>query len=145
MTTRDESGFVPDEIPDLFWQRLAEAGNDRDVLRRIMEQMGREELLDFYRVFYDAAVELTDSPFSDYTGDLSEDDAASIAEWVVSQGRDYFMAVWRDPESIPKKIDATMTPSSFADVASKVFHSRFGESIIKASGVGWWGNPKSTP
>ena len=60
--------------------------------------------------------------------DESEDGTADIADWVVSQGKEYFEEVLKDPRKIPYQV-AMDNPEILFGVAEDVYEERFGETL----------------
>ena len=126
----DADAFAPGSISDWFWRIVDEAGRDRGRLRALLESMPREDVIRFDRAFRDAAMALTEPPYSDHMGDLSEDGVQDVTEWVVSQGKAFYSEVWAHPERIPAQLDGPPSRiGSFSGVADNVFSDRFDEVI----------------
>ena len=117
-----------DKFSDWFWRVIARAERDRNKLTTLMESMGREEITRFDHQFVEAARALTDSQFIEQMGDVSEDDVRDVADWVVSQGKDYYTRVLNHPEQMPPEVPQG-GGSSFSSVADNVFWNRFGAPI----------------
>jgi hypothetical protein len=126
--TDSNDQFVSNVFSAWFWRIIDQAQSNRNQLRDMLKTMSREDVIRFHHEFKDAAVQLTDSPFIDYMSDLSEDGIQDIAEWIVSQGRDYYSEIWTHPERIPNEIEHG-TLSTFSGVADDVFWDRFREPI----------------
>jgi hypothetical protein len=118
----------PDHGSDWFWELIGDADRDRERLAGILSRLKQQEIVRFHHDFKEAAAQLTDSPFTDHMEDLSEDGTQDVAEWVVSQGKEYYSQVWNDPEMIPKRIESG-NPSTFSSVADNVYWDRFNQSI----------------
>lgn len=123
-----QSSFSADDVSPWFWNIVARAGRDRNRLRELLEQMSADDVVRFHDEFEEAAIELTDSPFIHHVDDdVSEDGMRDIAEWVVSQGKDFYSDVLRNPQKIPKDVDASAN-DTFTGLAETVFYQRFGRS-----------------
>ena len=120
--------FTPEDSPDTFWSTIAQANRDRAALRRILMSMTREEIIDFYNDFEDAATELTEDPFFQYQS-ISEDSMLDIAKWVVSQGKEFYSEILQFPHEMPQEETEEMVMTTLAGVAGKVFGERFKEAI----------------
>jgi len=114
----------PDEIPAWFWDIIERAQKDKKKLEAILMEFDLEELKRFNRTFLNAATYLTDDPFLDHmTG--SEDGVKDITAWVVSQGKDYFMEIWKHPERIP--YCNLPDDSNLANVVYEVYMKKYDE------------------
>lgn len=112
---------------DWFWSIVGAANGDRERLRSELMRLSKEDLKQFHETFLDLAGELTVSPFAELV-EQSEDGLSDVAEWVVSQGRDYFQAVLADPTSIPHTVEGRGR-EILSGVAPFVYEERFGEPL----------------
>jgi hypothetical protein len=95
--------------------------------------MSREEIIQFDNEFQEAAVQLMDDPFFEFMDDeISEDGAKDVADFVVSQGKDFYASVWEHPDRIPASIP-TGEQKALTGVASNVFWERFKCNIPRIS------------
>jgi hypothetical protein len=125
----DRGSFSPDDISQWFWDVVERAGRSRDRLKAELQSMTREEVIRFDNEFQEAAVQLVDEPFLDFMeGDVSEDSAKDIADFVVSQGKKVYSEIWANPETIPASVESGEI-HTLAGIASEVFWDRFKESI----------------
>ena len=91
--------------------------------------MTREEIIRFDNEFQVAATQLMDEPFLGFMEeDMSEDGAKDVADFVVSQGKDFYSNVWRHPDQIPARISSDETETC-TSVATNVFWKRFRDRI----------------
>lgn len=109
-----------------FWNIISEAALDREKLRNILKDMDREDIIEFQSIFVDFSVELQDEPYTDYMEE-SEDGIEDIANWVVSNGKEYYNKIIENPNSIPYSVEDRLNEVLFG-VADEVFVDRFGES-----------------
>ena len=112
---------------EFFWSTIAEAKGSRERLREILSTFSEDEIAWFHEEFVDAAAELKDEPFIEYMVS-SEDGQEVVAEWVVSQGRDYYKSVLENPSSIPHEVDEG-NETILSGVASAVYRERFGKEF----------------
>ena len=90
MNSVEASPFSANEISEWFWDIILRAARSKLKLRSILEGLTREEIYKFQDEFLDARTELTDETFVIHIDpDESEDGTADIADWVVSQGKEY--------------------------------------------------------
>lgn len=111
---------------DFFWSTIAEANRSRDRLREILLTYSEDELVWFHEQFVITTAELKGEPFLEYMVG-SEDGVDDVADWVVSQGREYYKSVLDDPSSIPYDVEDDEEDSSLAGVASDIYYERYGK------------------
>ena len=87
----------------------------------------REDVYRFQKEFVEASVELQTEPFTDYMEE-SEDSAEDVSHWVVSQGKQYCLKLWSNPELIAAQVEES-DPEILYGVAADVYRERFGELI----------------
>lgn len=99
------AGPEPPELSDWFWELIASAHGDVARMQDILDdELSVADLLRFHYELEDAVCEFQDEAFSQYlTG--SEDGAIDVANWVVSQGRDYYYEIFAHPERIPEDVE----------------------------------------
>jgi hypothetical protein len=115
----------PNEISDTFWNIINRAQKDRSKLKAILLEFDREDLNRFRYQYKEAAYYLTDDRFVKYMLGRSEDDIEDLTEWVVGQGKEYFMDIWNHPEHIPPYIPGSRD-SHLGNVVFKVWREKFG-------------------
>jgi hypothetical protein len=113
---------------DWFWNLISAAQRNRSELERILRGLSREDLVHFDHCFYILATDLEGPTYTRHLPDLSEDGVKDIAEWVVTQGREYYEAVLADPTRMPASFPGGVL-ASFSGVADNVFYERFREVI----------------
>ena len=129
MNSVEASPFSANEISEWFWDIILRAARSKLKLRSILEGLTREEIYKFQDEFLDARTELTDETFVIHIDpDESENGTADIADWVVSQGKEYFEEVLKDPRKIPYQV-AMDNPEILFGVAEDVYEERFGETL----------------
>lgn len=91
--------------------------------------MTRDEIIRFDDEFQEAAVQLVDEPFLEFMAESTSEDAAKdVADFVVSQGKEYYSNVWNNPSRIPLRVPVGEA-KSLAGVAANHFWERFHEPI----------------
>ncbi len=129
--------FTLDEIPeDRFWEFIEVARQDEERFYRVIKEMNREELIDFY-VFYEMAISpLKDQAYSRILSinipSLSEQDLDEISKWIVVQGQKYYAEVFEHPELIPSNINDRSLALRLLNSVMKEYEERYGESILEA-------------
>lgn len=121
MTHPDSPDWVPDETPAWFWKLIADANGNLERFRGLAEKLSREQLHEAYDLYRGLASCVTSS-------DLDEDEAVDIANWIVSQGKDYYFDVYEEEKPMPDEVpeDADV---GFLAALGKVFRARFGVRI----------------
>ena len=99
-----------------FWSVLASAHRNLNTLARRLEEMSREELLEYAAEYQEAMDEVDPYAFDEATWDrvsdaveeasMSEDGAEDYAIWVVSLGDGFFDEVSSAPERIATYFEA---------------------------------------
>jgi hypothetical protein len=123
--------FSPDHIPEIFWKIIKQAGKNQKRLYEILYALDRKEIIDFEYNFIRARAQLYDEPFIEKIGiERSEDTILDICEWVVSQGKEYYSKIWKNPELIPKDVERDdRSEEILSGVAGEVFWGKFEEEI----------------
>jgi hypothetical protein len=124
-----DNRFAPEEISNWFWSLIARGTESCDKLQQLLKDLSSEELARFEDEFRWAASGLQDEPFTLYMNpNISEDGVRDIAEFVVSQGREFYMTVWQDPSLVPPWVDED-DPRILSGIAGKVHWEKFGTEI----------------
>ena len=125
----DRGSFSPDDISEWFWDIVEKSERNRDRLRSILQSMSRDEVIRFDNEFQEAAAQLVDDPFFEFLdANTSEDGAKDVADFVVSQGKNFYSYVWTFPDQIPARIPPGEL-GTFTGVAVTVFWERFRDRI----------------
>lgn len=116
-------------IPPGFWVTVEAAERDRTRMRALLERMTREEMIEFHRQFFDAAMAVATPEHVDHMAPgTSEDGADDVSRWVVAQGKDYYMTVLHDPEKTPAAVEPHSPEQIYYEIP-RTFIQRFGEDI----------------
>lgn len=122
--------FFPDDISQWFWDIILKSGKKPDQLLSLLQSMNRDEIIRFDNEFQEAAVQLVDEPFLIFMDQgVSEDGAKDIADFVVSQGKDFYSHIWTHPEEIALQSPSKEEANCLSGVAAKHFWERFHERI----------------
>jgi hypothetical protein len=127
----EENTQMPPELDHLsewFWDIVGRANKSPETLEGILRNMSKEEVRRFQEEFVDASADLRVEPFTTHMIKGSEDSVEDVAHWVVSQGRDYFLRIWNNPEQIPFSVEEG-DPSMLYSVAPRIYRERFGETL----------------
>ena len=111
---------------DWFWNIIAESDKNREKLRAILSTFKRDEIAKFQEQFVDASIEIQDKPFLEFMEE-SEDGVEDIANWVVSNGKDYYDYIIAHPSEIPNSVNH-LTDQILYGIADEVCYEIFGES-----------------
>lgn len=115
----------PEEVPQSFWNTIAEARGDRERFRQLVSTWSPEQLHEAFDQYLELAHQLfTEKHLVRMGPDVSEDAWMDVANWVVMQGQDFYWEVFSDPEKTPS-CDVVRGPS-FASVLIEVYNDRFG-------------------
>jgi len=114
------------EDPEWFWSIIERADLSRDRLEKILKDCTKQQLIKFQEKFVDASIELQDAPFTDYMEE-SEDGMEDIANWIVSNGRDFYIQITKNPDKIPTSVN-DFTHQILFGVADEVCVEKYGES-----------------
>lgn len=120
-----------DEIPDWFWAVIAAGGQDRETFRSVLSKLPKGRFRAFlsdYRAFADALME---PPFTFPCG--SGDHRMDTARWVVTQGREFYLAVWDRPEAFRDLLARPARPKrdrkTYGYIPEEVWLDRYGEDF----------------
>lgn len=94
----EEGRYIPDEIPDDFWQIIGQCEGSPDALKTLLSGMPAEDVLRFCWNYKEAIGQIA-TLYYDLTG-FSEDTVDDICSWVVAQGEDAFTRVWNEAEEL---------------------------------------------
>lgn len=127
----------------LFWDLVAASQGSADTLKQMLSAYSREEIIAFDHLLDEALYQLDQEAIQTVTGG-SDDGFEYIRLWIVSQGRDYYEAVLRDPQQAPLDADEEENPD-FGTAARRAYEETWQEAFPwypskRASGtniVGW--------
>jgi hypothetical protein len=128
--------FDPNDISDDFWLIIEKANKDRTILKNILLEKDRNSIYKFAGEFSEAALQIVDSPFIEYLGELSEYNTYDVGYWIVSQGRELYQNILNRPELISNYQDAH-NEETFSGVAENVYEERFDEEMPDLYEFGW--------
>ena len=109
-----------------FWNIIEQAAKDEEKLYSILSELRKKDILEFQTMFVDFSVELQDEPYTDYMEE-SEDGIEDIANWIVSNGKEYYEMILENPKKTPHSVEDKVHEILYG-VADEVFLELFGES-----------------
>ena len=124
-----DGAFPDDGISDWFWNLITKANGDQTRLRELLQDLSSEDLTRFEDEFRWASSAFQDKPYTDYMdADISSDRVDDIANFVVSQGREFYTDVRKNPSLVPPTIDQR-DPRILSAVADQVHWEKFGREM----------------
>ncbi|MBP1991469.1 DUF4240 domain-containing protein [Paenibacillus eucommiae] len=108
-----------------FWSIIAMAATNRQKLKEILSTFNKKDIIKFQEQFLDASIELQDEPYLAFM-EQSEDGVEDIANWIVSNGRNYYDHILNNPEEIPYSVN-DVTDQILFGVADEVCYEIYGE------------------
>lgn len=114
------------ETSKCFWAIVEKAALRREKLKEILIAFSKEEIIRFQEEFVDASIELQCEPYTDYMEE-SEDGREDIANWVVSNGENFYFEILDKPEKIPHNV-SDFTEQILYGIADEVCLEKYGES-----------------
>lgn len=106
-----------------FWSIITNANKDRDILYQLLSVMNMDELIEFQSSFVDFSAELQDEPYTNYM-EGSEDGIEDIANWIVSQGKEFYCNIMKHPEQVPYSVENNLKQNLYG-VADQVCIDKF--------------------
>ncbi|WP_020470853.1 hypothetical protein [Zavarzinella formosa] len=126
--------FDPAEwIPDWFWDRIHQGGQDRARFQEVCRQMERGELAELIYKFDELTNIFINPPFRPPFPSL-EAWLEDTAHWVLSQGKEFFDQVWQNPALFwtlkNDNMSVTQAEQGYQGIPELVWTERFpGEDI----------------
>lgn len=125
-----QSNSLNDNDIEWFWQIVEEVGQGEASLNDTFASLTKDEIQKFRRLFTSMSVVFHEQRFLEYVDpDESEDGVDDIADWVVSQGRDKYSAVIKQPNLMPFNADMGGRPR-IPPVMHRLYWERFCEPLI---------------
>lgn len=109
-----------------FWNIIANAKEDRELLRTILMEFSKDNIVAFQEFFVDLAAELQCEPFTNYIEE-SEDGVEDVSHWVVSKGRTYYEKILKHPELIPYSIKGNDSDTILYGIADEVCLDKYND------------------
>ena len=117
------------KIPSKLWDLIATGDGTSDGIRRVLEQLSREDLILFEYYFDCATVDLADRARGAGVQSPSEDATMQLCGWVVSQGRSYYQRVFENIEQHFPDPDEEEVGVSYYGVAGSIYEGRYHEAM----------------
>lgn len=83
-----------------FWNIIEESDTNREILKNILTEFNKDELINFQEIFVDFSSVLQVFPYAQYMEE-SEDGIEDISHWVVSRGQEFYNHIVNNPQEIP--------------------------------------------
>ncbi|MEJ2590094.1 MAG: hypothetical protein P8178_01620 [Candidatus Thiodiazotropha sp.] len=116
-------------IPEKFWNFVYESAGNPLKMRMALERLEREDILDMFRAFQEAQVELADRLItSERVKDVSEDTLDELTDSLIIFGKDIYIALYTGSLDLPPHEYWRWLPS-VATIFADVFYDRFGVEI----------------
>lgn len=98
----NEARVPPPDPPAWFWRAVESADGDLERFRNELSRLTRGQLVQAFAYFNDLARIFASPEYVVHMEEnTSEDGAFDVGKWIVTQGRDYFRAVYDDPSTVP--------------------------------------------
>ena len=117
---------IKEDGSDWFWDIILKSDKNREKLKAILLTFNKEDIVKFQEQFVDASIELQDDPYLEFMEE-SEDGVEDIANWVVSNGKDFYYHILEHPNQIPNSVN-DFTDQILYGIADEVCYEMFGES-----------------
>ena len=127
-----------DIVSEDFWLLIAEADNNARELASLLDEQTDEELRHFHTEFAWVSSQMHDMPFTEFASadredgeddeGVLEDAIEDIAAWVVSQGKEFYIEVWNNPELIAK-FREDVHATHVGGVAAQMYWARVQEPL----------------
>jgi hypothetical protein len=116
-------------IPDTFWELIALARQNREQFRTRLKQMDRDSLTRFCWTYETAAADFKYEPYINYLGSQSDDAVDEISQWIVGQGKDYYMRILDNPALIPTDIPGRDPALGYLSDAVREYRATYREPV----------------
>ncbi len=99
MDRDEELSYLDAAVSEWFWETIKNCKQSRKQFEKFAKNATKEELLQFDREMREVVGFLVEEPFHPPDEILhTENSLEESATWVVSQGYEYFMKVWEEPQ-----------------------------------------------
>jgi hypothetical protein len=119
------------DVSPRLWEIIDQAAGDPSRMNQLLREMDRADYPRYYQEFTFAVSELLDE-IEEMTGEDATDMQESVACWVVSQGSEFYVKVYRDPSLVPNE-DEIDWNVNFRGAAVAMYENRFGERMPRAT------------
>jgi hypothetical protein len=119
--------WTPETVPDSFWNRIEAAHGNADRFAELLADVPQDELKDIYWQYYDLAELLLSREHRAYMENTGEDAVMDLSNWIVSQGRKFYLDVYEHPEKTPPRPPSTIM--SFLSALILTYSHRFDDEI----------------
>lgn len=116
-------------IYDTFWEMIALARQNREQFRTRLKEMDRESLTHFCWTYEITAADFKYEPYINYLDSKSEDGIDDISQWIIGQGKDYYMRILNNSALIPKDIPGRDPALGYLSDAVREYRARYSEPV----------------
>jgi hypothetical protein len=113
-----------------FWKLIDSGVDDPKVVRRQLEELSEQDLVDFFWRLQERADHLMGEEYAaNMEPPHSEDYQEDIAHWVVRQGSRFYQKVAKNPDEFPGELPEDDDDISYLSWAGDVYYDRYGKTI----------------
>ena len=122
-----------------FWNIFHQAHGDDQRLAELLKDLNQQQIILLYSYMRDLATAITGPDYQPYLAQgISDEGEFEVGLWVITQGREHYREVARDPQRIPR-VDLPGNRSErmmYGEIA-EIYYKRFGEEIPTDFPVEW--------
>lgn len=114
-------------VPQQFWDRIEGAGGDLRVFKGLLSELSEGQLRQMAEQYGGLARSLVTGGHDRFPEELREElteTLEEIANWVITQGRDYYERILEHPEGFPPR--GRIHRPIFAGAIIEVYTGKFG-------------------
>lgn len=116
-----------DSVPLEFWKRIEQANGDIEQFKDILNKLSEPELRKVFNQYKGLSEHLVKNTFNELPQHLKEESIETleeIANWVITQGKNHYEDVLKNPKKFPLRED--IHRPIFAGGVIRVYTSKFG-------------------
>lgn len=115
------------DLPDWFWELIDQLRERPRSARKLIGALPELRMVHFYHTYREATEELCESGYDEDRWE-HEDDYYCACCWVVSQGRDAYLATWDDNSLVPATAPAN-GPGDWSGLVSEICQTQYGREL----------------
>jgi hypothetical protein len=113
-------------LPDWFWSLIDQLRERPRSARKTIGALTEQQMVHFYHAYREATEELCYDGYDEERWE-HEDDYYNACCWVVSQGRDTYLAAWDDSSLVPTI--APTNPGDWTGLVAEMCQSQYGREL----------------